>query len=504
MKTIEGALTDEQIVEAGYMHTVEDDEPLFAFDRKELIAMVRELLARAQPPVADGPEGCTVADAQMLRAANHALGAENDMLRMRLRPFAQIAVSKLSYAVVEYHVEGDPEKQVFRSLQMQRAFNRAVEALAENIPVDCHEVDHGTHVEMVPHFGEPGRPADAPFTRETPGTAPQPSQPAQSGEPVVQIIEDESNGAWAAFEKSPNADMSNRDDLWPIWQEAWETCTAARPALSAVVLDDERAAFEAQFERTIGYKPERYATFNYERDNAKSLWKWWQWAWQACAASPQATTSPRLIEAARQVESWWITEGKNRFDGAPAAMFNLRDALSSVPQATATQPAQTVQSEAVALQACRAIVKWCDTNPPAGDALWCVQLARQAIAAQPPQPIVAQAEAKVGDEWALTADVPDTLLVNLFYATQGDITKFRIKARALLTAAQQAALKALPVKADRDISTFQVAAPSNHLTEWERKCLTFAGQYLLRDGFSKEADAILNLCAQPATGGDHE
>lgn len=45
----ERALTDEQIVEAGYMHTVEDDEPLFAFDRKELIAMVRELLTAAQP-----------------------------------------------------------------------------------------------------------------------------------------------------------------------------------------------------------------------------------------------------------------------------------------------------------------------------------------------------------------------------------------------------------------------------------------------------------------------
>lgn len=48
----------------------------------------------------------------------------------------------------------------------------------------------------------------------------------------------------------------------------------------------------------------------------------------------------------------------------------------------AAPPAQTVQSEAVALEACRAIVKWCDENPPAGDALWCVQLARQAIAAQ--------------------------------------------------------------------------------------------------------------------------
>jgi hypothetical protein len=46
-------LSDERIIEAGYMHTVETDEPLFQFDRKELIAMVRELLAadRATTPV---------------------------------------------------------------------------------------------------------------------------------------------------------------------------------------------------------------------------------------------------------------------------------------------------------------------------------------------------------------------------------------------------------------------------------------------------------------------
>ena len=57
--------------------------------------------------------------------------------------------------------------------------------------------------------------------------------------------------------------------------------------------------------------------------------------------------------------------------------------IEGARKAFVAPPAQTVQSEAVALEACRAIVKWCDNNPPAGDALWCVQLARQAIAAQP-------------------------------------------------------------------------------------------------------------------------
>lgn len=59
-------------------------------------------------------------------------------------------------------------------------------------------------------------------------------------------------------------------------------------------------------------------------------------AYVARAALPQATAmSGRLIEAARQVEEWWITEGKNHFNGAPVGMFNLRDALSAVPRAAA-------------------------------------------------------------------------------------------------------------------------------------------------------------------------
>lgn len=55
----------------------------------------------------------------------------------------------------------------------------------------------------------------------------------------------------------------------------------------------------------------------------------------------------------------------------------------------APQPAQTAQSETTALEACRAIVKWCNENPPAGDALWCVQLARRAVEARSAQ--IAQA-----------------------------------------------------------------------------------------------------------------
>jgi hypothetical protein len=46
------------------------------------------------------------------------------------------------------------------------------------------------------------------------------------------------------------------------------------------------------------------------------------------------------------------------------------------------KPAVVLDEQTNALEACRAIVKWCDENPPAGEALWCVQLARRAIAAQ--------------------------------------------------------------------------------------------------------------------------
>lgn len=76
------------------------------------------------------PEGCTPSDARMLREANHALAAENDALRRVLRPFARVvSTDKLSWAMVEYCVEGDPEKQTFQAPQMQRAFNRAADML---------------------------------------------------------------------------------------------------------------------------------------------------------------------------------------------------------------------------------------------------------------------------------------------------------------------------------------------------------------------------------------
>jgi hypothetical protein len=64
---------------------------------------------------------------------------------------------------------------------------------------------------------------------------------------------------------------------------------------------------------------------------------------------------------------------------------------------------------------------------------------------------------------------------------------------ALLERLRQAAMQS---------TAAQPAQTGRDLTDWERKCLTFAGQHLLHDGFIKEADTILNLCAQPASGGE--
>jgi hypothetical protein len=92
-------------------------------------------VAQGAEAVEDVPEGCTPADAQVLRAANHALANENDKLRHALAPFARlVSTHTLSWAMVEYCVKGDPEKQTFRHPQMQRAFNRAAAAYSNTAP----------------------------------------------------------------------------------------------------------------------------------------------------------------------------------------------------------------------------------------------------------------------------------------------------------------------------------------------------------------------------------
>jgi hypothetical protein len=80
-------------------------------------------------------------------------------------------------------------------------------------------------------------------------------------------------------------DLPDGGDVSVIEQLHRMAADAAQWRKAGADSQNARDTFEAQFERTIGYKPERYGSFNYERDNAKSLWMWWQWAWQAGVAS---------------------------------------------------------------------------------------------------------------------------------------------------------------------------------------------------------------------------
>lgn len=86
--------------------------------------------------------------------------------------------------------------------------------------------------------------------------------------PVKQALEDESNGAWAAFEKSVHASMSNRDDLWPVWADAWDatpvpaTVSGQKPAAYKVTTKEQRnvwfteAKNQADHTRSEGHQVE--------------------------------------------------------------------------------------------------------------------------------------------------------------------------------------------------------------------------------------------------------
>lgn len=49
-----------------------------------------------------------------------------------------------------------------------------------------------------------------------------PSYAQPSNEPIPQHLEGQSYDAWDAFQKHPESQMSNSDDFWPIWRDAWD------------------------------------------------------------------------------------------------------------------------------------------------------------------------------------------------------------------------------------------------------------------------------------------
>lgn len=82
--------------------------------------------------------------------------------------------------------------------------------------------------------------------------------------PVKQALEDESNGAWAAFEKSVHASMSNRDDLWPVWADAWD----ATPIPATV------SGQEAGYREVGVWEPDgrKFKTYAKENLNGKAMY----------------------------------------------------------------------------------------------------------------------------------------------------------------------------------------------------------------------------------------
>lgn len=246
--------------------------------------LLRAAPAHSGEVVADVPEGCTVADARVLRAANHALTAENELLRKRLRPFAHlVGIGELSWAMVEYCVKDDPEKQTFQAPQMQRALNRAAEAYRN--------------------------------------AAPQPSQPAKAADDeragLGWITKD---GATFTLEAAAEAGKTYQarayaatskalagiheiclrygcgDEVMHDWLE--RTLSAA----SAVVQDDERAAFEA-WAKTENMDLTPFGT-TFDSDFTSKAWD----AWQARAALAQPVAQTAESEAFQSRVQPWMLE----------------------------------------------------------------------------------------------------------------------------------------------------------------------------------------------------
>lgn len=71
----------------------------------------------------------------------------------------------------------------------------------------------------------------------------------------------------------------------------------------------------------------------------------------------------------------WLPATEDTDDAVVAiTSFVMQGAITSAANARLIAAAPDL------LEACAAIVAWCDKNPPSGDALYCIQQARAAIA----------------------------------------------------------------------------------------------------------------------------
>ena len=133
-------LTDEEIIRAGYMHTVEADEPLFTFNRPELLAMVRELLA-AHSAKSHGAWKLAV-DHELVTIGSTADSFDS--------PKAAIA------ALIDWHVSAALDPAISKSAQdlidKGRVSARAQEPIGEWRCFHCDEV-FADEAPAAEHFG---------------------------------------------------------------------------------------------------------------------------------------------------------------------------------------------------------------------------------------------------------------------------------------------------------------------------------------------------------------
>jgi hypothetical protein len=103
----------------------------------------------------------------------------------------------------------------------------------------------------------------------------------------------------------------DRDQLGRFVREAWVrwALTQTSPKPSWLVPYDNLSEPDKEADRQIG---EAIARWTLVGDAASQAFN---------------DRSDKLDRAARAVETWWLEQGQHSFDGAPAAIFALREAL---------------------------------------------------------------------------------------------------------------------------------------------------------------------------------
>jgi hypothetical protein len=195
-------------------------------------------------------------------------------------------------------------------------------------------------------------------------------------------------------EAGPHIDTTDCEDCGTLGVSIGANCPrcgrlitdpSAEAAAPSADMQDERGALLADY---VELNMSNYGPDDVDELNAWGIraYDFIDRAASTCAnVAPAATVQAgeAIYQTATHVSNGvvWVDVTKEMYD----AHFKFERRIVYA----APQPAQTAQSETTALEACRAIVKWCDENPPAGDALWCVQLARRAVEARSAQ--IAQA-----------------------------------------------------------------------------------------------------------------